>query len=129
MPLGLSGCCQDRETLFRDVFSFLMTVTGDGAGGRQRQTQSEKRVSSFMVRFSGSSVPSVASWPLSMVLVCLIQFTAQWGPIKGAGPKLKTMHSYANIITWTQAQTHINSLHFIPVRAKVVHFLGHLILL
>lgn len=61
-----------------------------------RQTQSEKRVSSFMVRFSGSSVPSVASWPLSMVLVCLIQFTAQWGPIKGPGPKLKTMHSYAN---------------------------------
>lgn len=34
MPLGLSGCCQERETLFRDVFSFLMTVTGEGAVGR-----------------------------------------------------------------------------------------------
>ncbi|TNN79375.1 hypothetical protein EYF80_010399 [Liparis tanakae] len=32
MPLGLSGCCQDRATLFRDVFSFRITVTGEGAG-------------------------------------------------------------------------------------------------
>lgn len=53
MPLGLSGCCQDKETLFRDVFSFLMTVTGEGAGGRHRL---KKWVRCFMVRFRESSV-------------------------------------------------------------------------
>lgn len=37
MPLGLSGCCQERDTLFRDVFSFLMTVTGEGAVGRHSE--------------------------------------------------------------------------------------------
>lgn len=39
IPLGLSGSCQDRETLFRDVFSFLITVTGDGA---RQETQTDK---------------------------------------------------------------------------------------
>lgn len=73
MPLGLSGCCQDRETLFRDVFSFLMTVTGEGAGGRHRQAQRAKK----RVRFSGSSVLGAASCRLSVVSVCLIQFAAQ----------------------------------------------------
>lgn len=32
MPLGLSGSSQDREMLLRDVRSFLITVTGEGAG-------------------------------------------------------------------------------------------------
>lgn len=48
-----------------------------------------ERVSSFILRFSGSSVPGVASWQLSMVPVSLIQFAeAQWGYIKGCGPEL-----------------------------------------
>lgn len=38
IPLGCSGSCQERDTLFLDVLSFLMTVMGDGAaegvGGR-----------------------------------------------------------------------------------------------
>lgn len=52
MPLGLSGCCQDRETLFRDVFSFLMTVTGEGAGGRQIEKAGEALYGEVQGRFS-----------------------------------------------------------------------------
>lgn len=46
IPLGCSGSCQERDTLFLDVLSFLMTVMGDGAaegaGGRgegEKQTE------------------------------------------------------------------------------------------
>lgn len=38
IPLGCSGSCQDRETLFLDVRSFLIIVMGDGArieGGKK----------------------------------------------------------------------------------------------
>lgn len=35
MPLGLSGSCQDRDTLFLDVFSFLIIVTGEGAADEE----------------------------------------------------------------------------------------------
>lgn len=64
MPLGLSGCCQDRETLFREVFSFLITVTGEGAGNGDidRHGVKKRDPSSFTARFSGSSVSGVASW-------------------------------------------------------------------
>lgn len=41
IPFGCSGSCQDRDTLFLDVLSFLMTVMGDGAvkgnGGRREE--------------------------------------------------------------------------------------------
>lgn len=85
MPLGLSGSCQDRETLFRDVFSFLITATGEGAGWETQTQRGRERVSFFRVRFSGSSVSGVASWQLSVVPVSLIQFAARWGRIKGRG--------------------------------------------
>ena len=46
IPFGCSGSCQDRDTLFLDVLSFLMTVMGDGAvkgmeGGGKREKQTE----------------------------------------------------------------------------------------
>lgn len=68
MPLGLSGCCQDKKTLFRDVFSFLMTVTGEGAGGRHRL---KKRVRCFMARFRESSVSSGFTFPALINGSCL----------------------------------------------------------
>lgn len=58
-------------------------------GGWWETQREKKKVSSFMVRFSGSSVPRVASWWLSMVSVHLIQFAAQWGRITDWGPGLK----------------------------------------
>lgn len=49
MPLGLSGSCQDSETLFRDVFSFLITATGEGAGWEtQMDTVKGERESEFL---------------------------------------------------------------------------------
>lgn len=46
IPLGCSGSCQERDTLFLDVLSFLMTVMGDGAaegvgGGGEGEKQTE----------------------------------------------------------------------------------------
>lgn len=39
IPLGCSGSCQERDTLFLDVLSFLMTVMGDGAAEGEKQTE------------------------------------------------------------------------------------------
>lgn len=47
MPLGLSGSCQDRKTLFRDVFSFRIDVTGEGAG---KETHSKGRREKFPLK-------------------------------------------------------------------------------
>ena len=37
--MGLSGSSHEREMLFRDVLSFRITVTGEGATGREEEEE------------------------------------------------------------------------------------------